>query len=82
MQVPVYQSSPGTTIINATHPHTRERECSVHGELGPAAASAAHLAWDRVYDTFVGVLQQALVANGHSFTASAQPFVALSQPHA
>jgi len=49
---------------------------------GAAASSAAHLAWDRVYDTFVGVLQQALVANGHSFTASAQPFAALSQPHA
>jgi len=47
-----------------------------------AAGSVAHLAWDRVYDNFVAVLQQALVANGHSFTASAPHFAALSQPHA
>jgi glycosyltransferase involved in cell wall biosynthesis len=47
-----------------------------------AAGSVAHLAWDRVYDNFVAVLQQALVANGHSFTASTPHFAALSQPHA
>jgi glycosyltransferase involved in cell wall biosynthesis len=47
-----------------------------------AGESVAHLAWDRVYDNFVAVLQQALAANGHSFTASAPHFVALSQPHA
>jgi hypothetical protein len=47
-----------------------------------AAGSVAHLAWDRVYDNFVAVLQQALVANGHSFTASAPQFAALSRPHA
>jgi glycosyltransferase involved in cell wall biosynthesis len=48
---------------------------------GAAASSVAHLAWDRVYDSFVAVLQHALVANGHSFTTSAQPFSALSHPH-
>ena len=47
-----------------------------------AAQSVAHVAWDRVYDNFIAVLQQALAVNGHSFTASAQPFAALSHPHA
>ena len=47
-----------------------------------APASVAHVAWDRVYDSFVGVLQQALALNGHSFTATAHPFPAVSQPHA
>ena len=47
-----------------------------------AAQSVAHVAWDRVYDAFIAVLQQALAVNGHSFTAAAQPFAALSQPHA
>ena len=47
-----------------------------------AAQSVAHVAWDRVYDNFIAVLQQALAVNGHSFTATAQPFAALSHPHA
>jgi glycosyltransferase involved in cell wall biosynthesis len=47
-----------------------------------AAQSVAHVAWDRVYDNFIAVLQQALAVNGHSFTAAAQPFAALSHPHA
>ena len=47
-----------------------------------APASVAHVAWDRVYDNFIAVLQQALAVNGHSFTASAQAISALSRPHA
>ena len=47
-----------------------------------APASVAHVAWDRVYDNFIAVLQQALAVNGHSFTATAQPIAALSRPHA
>ena len=47
-----------------------------------APASVAHVAWDRVYDSFIAVLQQALAVNGHSFTASAQAISALSRPHA
>ena len=47
-----------------------------------AAQCVAHVAWDRVYDNFIAVLQQALAVNGHSFTTTAQPFAALSHPHA
>jgi len=47
-----------------------------------ATQSVAHVAWDRVYDNFIAVLQQVLAVNGHSFTAAAQPFAALSHPHA
>ena len=47
-----------------------------------APASVAHVAWDRVYDNFIAVLQQALAVNGHSFAATAQPIAALSRPHA
>lgn len=47
-----------------------------------AAHSVAHVAWDRVYDNFIAVLQQALAENGHSFTAPALPYAALSHPHA
>ena len=47
-----------------------------------ATRSVAHVAWDRVYDNFIAVLQQVLAVNGHSFTAAAQPFAALSHPHA